>query len=112
MYKSMIEVISTGIQTTIENGVYKAVESYGIKVDKNELLRALVYDRSQYEKGYSDGLNEGLKHDEILELLKEIQNRLQEAFCLKDTLYHSAVVIDTITSTIDMLWRELNEPIL
>ena len=27
---------------------------YDIKVDKHELLRALQYDRNQYEKGYAD----------------------------------------------------------
>jgi hypothetical protein len=56
MYKSPIDVISTGLQTTIENNVYKVVESYGINVDKDELLKALQYDRNQYNHGFADGV--------------------------------------------------------
>ena len=41
----------------MEDDVVKAVQSYGIVVDKKELLRALGYDRGQYDKGYEDGLN-------------------------------------------------------
>ena len=32
----------------------RAVQSYGINVDKDELIRALQYDREQYYKGYAD----------------------------------------------------------
>ena len=34
----------------------------GIKVDKEELVKALSYDRSQYEKGYADGKKDAVKH--------------------------------------------------
>ena len=34
----------------------KVVLSYGIEVDKDELIKTLAYDREQYEKGYADGL--------------------------------------------------------
>ena len=30
---------------------------YGIEVDKEELIKALNYDRNQYEKGYNDALD-------------------------------------------------------
>ena len=33
---------------------------YGIRVDKEELLKALKYDRDQYRKGYNDGYAKGL----------------------------------------------------
>jgi hypothetical protein len=56
MYKSPIDVISTGLRTTIENNVYEVVESYGINVDKDELLKALQYDRNQYNHGFADGV--------------------------------------------------------
>jgi hypothetical protein len=55
MYKSPIEVLSQGLKLEIEKGVYKAVENYGINVDKDELIKALQYDRNQYTKGYADG---------------------------------------------------------
>jgi hypothetical protein len=55
MYKSPIEVFIDEMHTKIDDGVYSAVQNYGITVDKDELLRALRYDRDQYEKGYADG---------------------------------------------------------
>lgn len=58
MYKSPIEVISQGVKISVENDIYKAVESYGINVDKDELIKALQYDRNQYNKGYADGYSD------------------------------------------------------
>lgn len=61
MYKSPIEVITSQINMQIENEVYKAVGNVGINVDREELLKALAYDRGQYEQGYRDALNEQSK---------------------------------------------------
>lgn len=61
MYKSPITLITEQIQKTIieqeENDIYRAVQKYEINVDKDELIKALKYDRRQYEKGYEDALN-------------------------------------------------------
>lgn len=60
MWKSPIEIaeeITKQIDMDFENGIIKAVQRVGIDVDKEELLKALQYDRGQYEKGYQDGLN-------------------------------------------------------
>ena len=35
--------------------VFGAVAEVGIEVDRDELIKALAYDRQQYEKGYVDG---------------------------------------------------------
>ena len=56
MYKSPIEVITEQVNMQIENEVYKAVGNVGINVDREELLKALAYDRGQYEQGYRDAL--------------------------------------------------------
>lgn len=61
MYESPITIISNGIQLSLKDEVYKAVEQIGIKVDKNELIKALKYDREQYEKGYADAKAEQRK---------------------------------------------------
>ena len=50
MYVSPIHV-----KDKCDNAVFRAVQEVGIEVDKDELLKALQYDRGQYEKGYSDG---------------------------------------------------------
>lgn len=55
MYKSPIDVIYEQMQTKMEGDILRAVQGYGINVDKDELVRALKYDREQYKKGYADG---------------------------------------------------------
>lgn len=59
MYESPIELsfIDEMYNTIIdsqENKIFEAVSHYGISVDKEELIKALQYDRGQYEKGYAD----------------------------------------------------------
>lgn len=36
--------------------VFDAVAKCGVTVDRDELLRALQYDRGQYDKGFNDGI--------------------------------------------------------
>ena len=59
MYKSPIELLTTDIKYQIEKQqdkeIYRAVLQYIPNVDKKELIKALRYDREQYEKGYADG---------------------------------------------------------
>lgn len=55
IYKSPIKVIYGQLQTKFEDDVVKAVQSYDINVDKDELIKALAYDRGQYTAGYSAG---------------------------------------------------------
>lgn len=38
-----------------DNLIVRAVKNVCPQVDKNELIKALEYDRGQYEKGYRDG---------------------------------------------------------
>ena len=56
MYQSPIEIITRQMRTQFEDNVFKAIQDYGIVVDKEELLKALQYDRGQYEKGFADGM--------------------------------------------------------
>lgn len=60
MYKSPIkanfaEPIYEQVQDAFDNAVFKAVQEMSIEVDKDELIKALQYDRDQYDKGYRDG---------------------------------------------------------
>lgn len=59
MYKSPIDIFTTDIQTQIlkkqDEEIYQAVLRVGVNVDKEELIRALRYDRNQYEQGFLDG---------------------------------------------------------
>ncbi len=60
MYKSPIELIQkmhTELESAIEKEVFRAITKVGVNVDKEDLIRALKYDREQYEKGFQDGIN-------------------------------------------------------
>lgn len=56
MYDSPIRLAVSKMTSQINDDIYNAVVKTGIDVDKDELVRALNYDRNQYEKGYRDGL--------------------------------------------------------
>ena len=75
MYKSPIEILTTDIKTQIENDVMYAVIKQGVFVDRDELIKALKYDREQYDKGYNDAVRDlGLVRCENCKLLKSYEN--------------------------------------
>ena len=61
MYKSPIDVIindlAKSVSQKMDDDIYRAVGRVGIVVDKGELLKALQYDRNQYEAGFKDASN-------------------------------------------------------
>ncbi len=56
MYESPINVYFSEVEMQFDSAVLRAVQRVGIDVDKNELVKALAYDRNQYDRGYLDGL--------------------------------------------------------
>ena len=60
-YESCIKAYTIPPKFEYDNQVMKAVMRLGIRVDKEELIKALRYDRDQYEKGYNDGKEAILK---------------------------------------------------
>lgn len=62
------EPIVEEINKQKEEMVFKAMCRVGVDVDKEELLKALQYDRNQYEKGYADGYADAI--DEFAKRLK------------------------------------------
>ena len=80
-YKSPVEVIRHEMQMRVENDVMKAIQQHDIYVDKNELIKALEYDRDQYVKGFVDGcksdveaLCEKIKADAITKFAERLKN--------------------------------------
>lgn len=69
MYKSPIEIITGQIKTNYDNAIYSAVQNVGINVDREELLKALEYDRGQYEEGFREGKKHTMR--QIKDLLPE-----------------------------------------
>ena len=70
MYESPINIIISKLCTKLESDCVKSVQRYGFDVDKEELAKALNYDRKQYEKGYMYGYNKAI--DDLLEDANEM----------------------------------------
>ena len=98
MYESPIQIIEHDIhmqmQMQMEDGILKAVKQVGIHVDKEELLRALEYDRKQYDRGFTDGK---------LALCARLLNRFKEI--AYDEYYSSDEVIK-LDDVIEILQEE------
>lgn len=56
-----------------ENCTFAIEQAIGYKVDKKELIKALQYDRDQYDKGYKDGAKET-----FIEKLKKIKAEIEK----------------------------------
>ena len=65
MYESPIAICMKQIRMTQDETIVRAVQDVGIFVDKGELIKALQYDREQYEKGFADGLEAAQKQQWI-----------------------------------------------
>lgn len=76
-YQSPIQQYISDMTMKMENDVCTAVQNVGIYVDKEELIKALRYDRQQYDKGYADGYSNGYEQGrkEALESIKEYVNK-------------------------------------
>ena len=73
MYKAPIELLVGSMYTEFvnqqEENIYRAVQNYGVDVNKEELVRALAYDRNQYREGYFNAITDVLeKLDELLKV--------------------------------------------
>lgn len=86
MYKSPIEIIQGQLQVQLEGTIMKAVQQQDVIVEKEELIRALQYDRDQYEKGYADATPKWIS----------VNERLPELIpCNAGTAYSEAVIVWT-----------------
>ena len=130
MWKSPIEIqqdIVRQVDMVIEDGVMKAIQRFDINVDKEELLKALQYDRGQYEKGYQDGVtdtNVGSKWIPCSERLPKIRESLHTSKCVLTTMvcddgnigvrvgfYHREIGWVNVTSDEKVIaWMPLPEP--
>jgi hypothetical protein len=104
-YKSPIEIITTGVHLLVEENVYKTVTKLGINVDKDELLRALQYDREQYQKGYDDGCKEAIK--EFAERLKDYLRKQPKWSCRREKYDNVGFSYDDVFFGIDKVVKEM-----
>lgn len=78
-YESPVQIYLSQMQGQLEEGIYNTVRSYGIDVNKDELIKALINDRHQYVRGFKDGVKK------FAEMLKTIE-------CLEENeLFHNVI---------------------
>ena len=80
MYESPISLLVSDMEHQIrdeqERCILEAVQRVGVTVDKEELIKALQYDRRQYESGYRAAL---LKfRDRLLGMVDAIAKELDD----------------------------------
>lgn len=75
MYESPIELftktVAPKISETVDGMILDAVIGANINVDRDELIKALAYDRRQYEKGFEDGKADAWKWISVKDRLPE-----------------------------------------
>lgn len=84
-YESPIQQVIREAARKHEENIYQAVLNCGIHVEKEELIKALAYDRDQYEKGYTDALA-SIVHCEDCQHLHKINGAEVYAVCPKSVL--------------------------
>ena len=65
-YQSPISTYTTEVATNIgeefDKLVITEIAKVGVAVDKDKLVKALEYDRDQYEEGYEEGYRDGRRY--------------------------------------------------
>lgn len=64
-YEPPIDIILHNTSLNFEKDVLKAVYDVGINVNKEELIKALKYDRGMWDKGYNAGRKAGFENAKI-----------------------------------------------
>lgn len=49
------QLVHTDVTENVDKQVYTAIQQVGVVVNKDELIKAINYDRNQYETGYKNG---------------------------------------------------------
>ena len=76
MYENPINLIVNDINNRLveerENKImYEIQQQMHIDIDKDELIRALQYDRHQYEQGYYDGSHMVMTEENLVDWMAE-----------------------------------------
>lgn len=81
IHEPIIEQFNKEREEMVLNQIWKI----GIDVNKEELIKALSYDRNQYAKGYSDGYNKAI--DDFAERLKTDYVNFDLYYILQDNKF-------------------------
>ena len=114
-YQSPIEVMIGQMrfeqEKRVEGEVFKATQEVGVTVDKDELIKALRYDRDQYRKGFVDGCRadtDKLCQEVKADTVRKMQERLKaESITIQDHTGKLGSVV--LIGTIDQIAKEMVE---
>lgn len=105
MYESPIKVVQGELETQLEGEILKAVHRGGVAVDRDELIRALRYDREQYQKGFDDAKRDAAERlesqkKENAELAEQLKSQTAKTIALRNDLmaemHSNAVMIEQL----------------
>lgn len=91
-YDTIIKVSLFPVEQIIEDNILKQICSYGIDIDKEQLLSALSYDRNQYEKGYYNGITRAI--DKMAKMIYEnekLAETIRTDICNKQGCHYECV---------------------
>ena len=110
MYESPINLIEKqmafDIDKAIEGEVWKVTKEIGIDVNKEELIKALQYDRDQYEKGYKDAIPKWIP---VSERLPKEREWYLAVFKEKDTDYQLIPRVADYIGNGENKWQIIDE---
>lgn len=91
MYESPVKVIYGEMQMQVKGDIYKAIQNVGVDVNKEELIKALQYDRNQYSRGYADAIDEFIKQvNRLCFGLKASQGNITRVDVVQNALHQIA----------------------
>ena len=78
----VVDTIAESARDHFEDAVLHYIQKFDIHVDRNELVKALEYDRHQYDEGYCDGYQDGKRDAAGVVLCRECKWYYEKgAFC-------------------------------
>lgn len=83
-WESPFKIYQSDIENVISDEMVKATFRVGITVDKEELLKALSYDRDQYSKGYAAGRRGREKVVRGRECIHNVANHVRDSLDTTD----------------------------
>lgn len=108
MYESPINLVAQDIEIQMvqkeEQMILEAIRKCDVVVDKEELIKAIEYDRNQYSKGYKDGIN-----DIFDKIRTEIEDQKKERCFDDDDMFVYRTGLDDALYIIDKYKEESEE---
>lgn len=102
----IVEKMATEIAEKFDGEVMTAIRRYHVDVDKDELVKALAYDRGQYEKGYADGYADGLAADRWVSVEDRLPDTHKRALVAAD--FSGIADVDVAIYCGDGMWESMS----